>query len=357
MSLSKLTRILSVLTIIGGVASATTLQAFAATLTSASLSLSDSRISQTSQYTLTASGWTTAQTIGCIEVDLGTASDGTGAVPGLNTASSTFVSQSITATGTWTVDNTQSAGTKLRLVNATPVVPQTGAQTAVWGAVTNGSTSNTGYFAVIKTYTTNSCATPVDTTTVQYTYTDGQQATVSVDPTLSFSVAGITGNGALTVNGSTITNTLATTATTIPFGTATTGVNKVAAQTLTVTTNAGSGYTVYTRYTGQLNNGGGGTIADFTTGGASNTTPQTFSAAGTEAFGYTTEDTTLGTGTAARFSGGKWAPFTTTNAEVAFNNTPIASDATKVGFQVGVAGTTKAGAYTTTVIYTATPVY
>jgi hypothetical protein len=352
---NRLTRIIAVLTVIGGIVASTSLAAYAATLTSASLGLSDARTTQTSQYTLTAGGWTTAQTIGCIEVDLGTAADGTGSIAGLSTASSTFVSQDITGTGTWAVDNTQSAAGKLRLTNGTPVVPQSGSHTAVWGAVVNGNTANTAYFAVIKTYTTNTCATAVDTTTVNLIYTDGQAASVSVDPTLTFSVTGITGNGALTVNGSTITNTLATTSTTIPFGTATTGANRIAAQSLAVTTNAGTGYTVYTRYTGQLNNGSGGTIADLS--GAPNSTPILFTGAGTESFGYTTEDATLGTGTAGRFSGNKWAAFTTSNAEIAFNGAPIASDTTKVGFQVGVAGTTKAGTYNTTVIYTATPVY
>lgn len=355
--MNKFTRIVSVLTVIGAVVASTSLAAYAATLTSASLSMSDPRPSQTAQYTLTANGWSTGTTIGCIEMDLGTVSDGTGTITGLSTASSAFVSQNVTATGTWTVDNTQSAAGKLRLVNSTPVAPQSGSHTAVWSGVVNGSTSNTSYFAVIRTYTDNTCTTPVDTATVQFIYTDGQAATVSVDPTLAFSIAGITGNGSLTVNGATITNGLATTATTIPFGTATIGANKVAAQTITVTTNAGSGYTVYTRYTGQLTSSGGGTIADFTSGGASNSTPQAFTAAGTEGFGYTTEDTTLGTGTASRFSGGKWAPFTTTNAEVAYNGAPVSSDATKIGYQVGVSGTTKAGAYNTTVIYTATPIY
>jgi hypothetical protein len=349
---NKIARIIAALTVMGGVVAYSSLAAYAATLTTASVSLSDARISQASQYTMTASGWTTGQTIGCIEVDLGTAADGTGSITGLNTASSTFVSQDITGTGTWTVDNTQSAAGKLRLLNSTPVVPQSGSHAATWGAVTNGSVSNTGYFALVKTYTTNSCATPVDTTTVQFTYTDGQTATVSVDPTLSFSLALVSSGG--TVNGA--TTNISTTTSTIPFGTATTGSNKIGAQTLSVTTNAGSGYTVYTRYTGQLNNGGGGTIADLT-GGATNAAPKPFTAAGTEGFGYTTEDGSLGTGTATRFNGGNWAAFTTTNAEVAYNSAPIASDTTKVGFQVGIAGTTKAGTYNTTVIYTATPIY
>src|SRR5688572_23707330 len=69
-----------------------------AALSSSSLGLGDSRPGQTAQYTLTSSGFDTGATIGCIEVDMGTAVDGTGSVSGLSTAASTFVSQTITAT-------------------------------------------------------------------------------------------------------------------------------------------------------------------------------------------------------------------------------------------------------------------
>lgn len=356
MNINRFSRALAALTVVGGVVAATSFSAYAATLTTASLRLSDSRFSQTSQYTLAASGFSTGTTIGCIEVDLGANVDGSGTVSGLSTGSSTFVSQSVTATGTWAVSNTASADHKLRLTNSTPVAPESGAQTAVFGAVTNGNTANTGYYAVFTTYTSNTCSTPVDTVTVQLIYTNGQATSVSVDGTLTFSVAGITGDNVATVSGTTITNTLATTASTIPFGTATAGANRVAAQNLAVATNAGSGYTVFVRYTGQPISGTGATIADL--GTYTNASPGAFSAAGTEAFGYTTEDATLGTGTTNRFSGSnKWAAMSTTNEEIIFNSAPTASETTKVGYQVGISSTTDPGTYNTTVIYTATPVY
>lgn len=325
----------------------------AAQLSAASLSLSDPRPSQTSTYTITASGFTTATNIGCIEVDLGSSSDGTGSPAGLNTASSAFSSQTITATGTWAVNNTQSAAHKLRLTNATPVAPQTGSRTAVWSGVTNGSTSGTGYFGVFKTYTDDTCTTAVDTVTVQFIYTDGQQVTITVDPSLTFSVAGVA--SAQTVNGSTTNST--TSSTTIPLA-PTLGTNSVAAQTITVSTNAGSGYTVYIRYTGQPASGSND-VDDLGGDGSPtpNSTPVAFTAAGTEAFGYTTEDTTLGTGTAGRFGSGNWAAFSTSNAEVAYNAAAVANQATKVGFQTGISTGTASGSYTSTVIYTCTPVF
>lgn len=325
--------------------------AHAATLTSASLSLSDSRPSQTAQYTMKVSGLTTGTSIGCIELDMGTAADGSGTVTSLSTSSSTFVSQSITASGTWAADNTQSASQKLRMTNATPVAPQSGSQTAVWGAITNGNTADTSYFGVFKTYTDNTCATPVDSVTVQFVYTAGQAVSLTVDPTLTFSVAG-TSSGA-SCNGA--TSNVTTTNGTIPLGTPTVSANKIGVQNLTVTTNAGSGYSVYTRYTAKPTSGSN-TIADHS---GSNTSPTAFPSAGTEAFGYTTNDSSLGTGTANRFTStpNVWAAFTTTNAEVAYNGAAVSNQTTCVGQQVGISGTTPAGSYTTTVIYTATPVY
>jgi hypothetical protein len=122
---------------------------------------------------------------------------------------------------------------------------------------------------------------------------------------------------------------------------------------LTVNTNAGNGYTVYTRYT-QAPTNGSHSITDWT---GTNASPTTFSAAGTEAFGYTTTSTSL-SGTAARFSSNKYAKFTTTDAEVAHATTGVSNDVTTVGYQVGISGTTPAGVYgTSTVIYTATPAY
>lgn len=179
---------------------------------------------------------------------------------------------------------------------------------------------------------------------------------MSVESILSFTVAGVAGNGSATVNGATITNGLTTTSTTIPFGTITTSTNKVAAQDLTVSTNSGSGYTVYTRYTAPPTSGAN-TISDL--GSASNAAPATFTAAGTEGFGYTTEDSSL-SGTATRFTatgGNKWAPFTTSNAELVYSSAAVNAQTTRVGFQAGIATTTEPGSYVTSVIYTAVPVY
>jgi hypothetical protein len=224
------------------------------------------------------------------------------------------------------------------------------ARTLVLGGITNGSTAETGYFVQLSTYDNIDCVTsPLDTGVTTFIYTTGQAVSLTVDPALAFTVDLLAGSQV--VNG--VTTTVASTDGTIPFGTVTASANSIAAHNLTVTTNAGSGYSVYTRYT-QAPTNGSHPIVDWT---GSNATPTTFSAAGTEAFGYTTNSTSL-SGSAARFSSAKFAAFTTTNAEVARSTAAVTSEVTKVAYQVGISGTTPAGTYNnSTVIFTATPAY
>ncbi len=335
------------------------LQASAATLTSASLSLSDPRPSASNvTYDFQASNVTTSA-IKCIVLVFATTADGTTVPSDMDTTSAAVSASSdyVASLNAWTVD-AASNGT-IEITDNTGATPASATdRNIILTGITNGSAANTGYFLRVNTYNNTDCATsPVDSAVVQFIFTNGQSVSLAVDGSLSFTVSGVTGDGNEAVNGETVTNGLSTTATTIPFGTVTTASNKVAAQDLSVSTNAGNGYTVYIRYTGQPT-AGSATIDDLAT--HSNATPGAFSAAGTEAFGYTTEDGSLGTGTADRFTSGggnKWAAFTTTNTEIIYNNAAVSSETTRVGFQTGIASTTEPGAYTTTVVYTATPVY
>jgi hypothetical protein len=137
----------------------------------------------------------------------------------------------------------------------------------------------------------------------------------------------------------------------------TASTNQVVCQDLTASTNATNGYTIFARYTGAPANNLAQTIASHS---GTNAAPTTFSAAGTEAYGYTTNDATLGTGTADRFTSSganKFAAMTTSNAEVGYESAGVTSTTYRVGHQVGVSLTTFPGTYTTTVIYTCTPIY
>jgi len=158
-------------------------------------------------------------------------------------------------------------------------------------------------------------------------------------------------NSGVAINGSTTT---VTTTANVAFGTLVAATNAIAAHTLTMTTNAGSGYTVNTTYDHKLWRTSA-TSSDIDDHDGTNASPSAFpESTSDEDFGYTTEDFTL-SGTADRFSGGKWAGFTTGASEIAYHTGPVNATTTKVGYQVGITGLTAAGTdYTCTVTHTMT---
>lgn len=333
--------------------------ASAATLTTASVTLSDPRPNTASvSYDFQASNVTTTA-IRCISVEFDTSADGSGGKPAgmdITNAALSASSDYIPTPASWSVSNNNTTGISSVTFASGETPASASGRNVILTTITNGSTPDNDYYLIFRTFNNTDCSTsPVDSSTVGFIFTNGQAVSMSVEGALAFTIAGVTGNGSITVNGATITNGLATTATTIPFGTVTASANKVAAQDLSVSTNSANGYTVYTRYTAQPTSGSS-TIDNHT---GSNGTPTVFSAAGTEAFGYTTEDATL-SGTADRFTssgGNKWAAFTTSNAELVFNAAAVNAQTTRVGFQTGISATTEPGSYITSVIYTAVPVY
>ncbi|HEX3082695.1 MAG TPA: hypothetical protein VHQ86_05620, partial [Candidatus Saccharimonadia bacterium] len=252
--------------------------------------------------------------------------------------------------GAWTFTHTVN-GT-ITLTDAAGEIPASAAARKISiNGITNSSVADTKFFLHFQTFNNTDCATsPVDSVTVLFILTNGSTLSLTVDQTLSFSVnavgAGQNCNGA--------TSTAASTATTIPFGTVTTAANSVVCQDLSAATNATNGYTIYARYTAKPTNALAQTIADWT---GTNAAPTAFPAAGTEAYGYTTNDFTLGTGTAGRFNSNLWAAMTTGNTEVAYEAAGVTTTTYRIGHQVGVSLTTRPGTYTTTVIYTCTPIY
>jgi len=334
-------------------------QANVSALSTTSLTLSDPRPSTASvSYDFQTSGVTTTA-IKCIRVEFDTAADGSGGKPtslDITNAALSGTSDYIPTPASWSVSNNNTTGVSSITFGTGETPASASGRNVILTTITNGNTAGDDYFLIFNTYNNTDCSTsPVDSATIGFIYTNGQAVTVNVEGSLAFSVAGVAGNGSATVNSATITNGLTTTSTTIPFGTVTSSANKIAAQDLTVSTNSTNGYTVYTRYTAQPTSGSN-TVDDHS---GSNASPSVFSAAGTEAFGYTTEDSSL-TGTATRFTssgGNKWAAFTTSNAELVYNAAAVSNQTTRVGFQSGVSATTEPGSYTTTVVYTAVPVY
>lgn len=334
------------------------LGAHAATLTGASVSVGDPRPNaSSSNYTFTGSSVTTGApgTIKCIKMQYTDTFAGSTVPTGMSTNGGgvtydTATTNYVPTPASWTLAK-PSNGT-LQLTNASGEIPASASARKVSiNGITNASTPDAKYYLKFQTFNNIDCTTsPVDSVTVQFILTNGSTLSLSVDPTLTFTVNAVTAGQ--TCNGATSTAT--STATTIPFGNITTASNGIVCQDLTAATNATGGYTIYARYTAAPTNALSQSIAS-TSG--SNAAPAAFTAAGTEAYGYTTDDVTLGTGTAGRFTSNVWAAMTTSNSEVAYEAAGVNSSTYRVGHQVGVSLTTRPGTYTTTVIYTCTPVY
>ncbi len=330
--------------------------ASAATLNTASVALSDPTPSQTGvSYTFTGSGVTTSTPIKCITVQFTTTAGGS-TLPGSMgiTATSLDASSNFVPTPSGFGSASNPNGYTVQFTDSSGETPaSSSARTLELDGITNGSTGNVGYYETVSTFSDTGCSTPIDNAMVQFIYNQGSTLSLTVNNTLSFSVNAVAASQGC--DGTTTTQ--ASTATTIPFGTVTAAANGVVCQDLTAASNATNGYTIYTRYTAPPTNALNQTILPWT---GTNTTPTTFSAPGTEAYGYSTNDATLGTGTANRFDNSGnfyWAAETTSNAEVAYEPNGVTSTTYRIGHQVGISLTTHPGTYTTTVIYTCTPIY
>ena len=291
--------------------------------------------------------------IKCIKVSYSTSLTSQTKPTGMDITSASLSSSTtyIPTPANWTISNNNTTGV-ITLTNATGETPAAAStRYLIFLNITNGSITDTAYYASISTFNNVDCTTnPVDTGVSAFLFTDGQYLEVTVEPSFTFIIAALVSG--TDVNG-TSTN-ITTTDGTVPLGKVTTSTNKVGAHRLSITTNAINGYTVTTRYTGVLLHTNG--VDDINNHTGTNASPTAFPAAGTEAFGYTTEDFTLGTGTANRFSTNKWAAFTTSPVEIMYGSA-AGTETVDFGYQVGIAAATSAGFYQTTVIYTATPIY
>lgn len=127
---------------------------------------------------------------------------------------------------------------------------------------------------------------------------------------------------------------------------------------LTTTTNAYNGYIVYGFENHALVTPDGSTIGNYA---GTNGSPTTWSGTG---FGYTTSDTSLTGGTANRFSGSKYAGFSTSGPgdPVADNPGPVLSsqisnETFTISYRITGNNTTPSGTYTNTILYTIVPSY
>lgn len=192
--------------------------------------------------------------------------------------------------------------------------------------------------------------------------------TASVDATLLFTVAGVTSGG--TINGETISTTSSATA--IGFGLLASGTPVVAAQDLTVTTNAANGYVVTVHEDQNLTAGNGAKIHLFNNG-AQTATPiawvapsATLGSVNTYGhIGLTSDDTDLNSNEFYSGSVIKWAGnYSATSTRTILSNSGPADGTTqnigkaRVGYKIQVTALQAAASdYGNHLIYVCTPTF
>jgi len=277
-----------------------------------------------------------------------------------STGSPTLASDNIAGTGRATTGSTTNSTV---LLVTSPATQSTQTVSMTYTGFTNPTTANTSYYARITTYS-DAGITPIDSTTVAFAILTSTSiaVTANVDPSFAFSIAGVT-SGA-NFNGGTGNVTVTATDNTIPFGTLTAGTPQIAAQDLTVSTNASNGFTVTASASATPPLVSGANDIDAFSG--TNASPTNWSApSGTTAntntgyFGYSTEQSDLCTGTPDRFTTGgpNWAGTSITGGEVMCSTAGTSSLTKRVGWQVAVNALQPAGNYTGTVYLIATPTY
>lgn len=192
--------------------------------------------------------------------------------------------------------------------------------------------------------------------------------TASVDSNLSFSI-GIVGSSSM-VNGD--TTTMESTPTSIAFGTLSVGTSSIAAQDISVSTNAKNGFSVTVTENQDLSSANGATINAFKDGNAVVGAPEAWGAgpAGTIGspntyghMGITSEDATL-VGDADEFGTQLYAGLTATSTRTVLYHTGPADGTTanmgktRVGFRVQISALQEAATdYTNQITYVCTPIF
>ncbi len=363
--------------------------------TAASLKLDDSRPAVTTRYTFTStvSSTNAAQAIGCIEVRFSKTPTNTTIPDNMDVSGATFDSGNSSYQASWSgwaiaadgggAAQSDFANGLITLVdgNGGLTDPIDTAGDIEFTGILNGNTPEVAYYTQFNTFADAGCTTPADTATVAFIYENGQLVSVTVDPSLSFTLIGTTaGNYNDASHCQNITNgitpNITTTNGTVPFGHPTVGANSIGMQRLTVGTNAAGGMYVYTWADQQLTNTQDNTktIPAITASNAVPVASGTSFASGTAGWGYSTSsNNTTGVNLSNnRFATDKWAPYITAgNTDNVFyaNGIPVDSSTSTgsagnyaggkfcMGYQVGLSSITAAGYYTATVIYNAVPTY
>ncbi len=181
-----------------------------------------------------------------------------------------------------------------------------------------------------------------------------EASAITAAPSLVVAIAGV--NSGVTVAG--VTTTVTSTATGMGFGSLTVGDGSpnIAAQTVTVTTNASGGYTTTAQQNQNLTSDNSDSIGTVT---GTNASPAAFGTGVTTGrFGYHTTDSSLCSGTSGRFSvDDTYAALDITPYEVACSLTTASSEVTTIVYKLVIGTLQEAGNYQNVVTYITTATY
>lgn len=243
----------------------------------------------------------------------------------------------------------------------TPIAPST-------GTAHTEATADT-YPILVKNFAASAnpnSAAPIDATTARIAVIESVRVTATVDPTISFSIAGV--NTATSTCGATPdidTSTGVNSPLAVPFGSMTLNTFKDASHQLTVSTNASGGYVVTAGENDQLSRDGLGvtTIADTDCDGedCTITSATEWNTATDNGFGYSLDNNDAAVipfeyNTSGNTFRAKPFPVLGTDTpEPIFSSTTVANaEDIYVCYRLGVGATQAAGDYENQITYTAT---
>jgi len=306
----------------------------------------------------------------------------------LNGMTATEVSVSGGTGCTWTATETLTAGTSSTdhtIVATTTTACTTGTITATIGGtahylvnpapITSGHAQGTADYYAIGIATRDAADITIESANVKVAPIEAVFVSATVEEILTFSIAGV-GTG-YTACGTNATTDVTTYAYSVPFGTiSSSNTFYDAEQTLTVSTNATSGYKVYVKEDDELGKDGADSpnIPDTlcNTGTCTHTSAQEWTAVNINGFGYSLQDISS---TNAKFEWDDSVPttgfsakhfpndtesptqYTATDAEVMSDSSPVSASSAYVCYRLDVSGTQQAGLYYNTVKYIATATF
>jgi hypothetical protein len=314
-------------------------------------------------------GTTTASTTKCIRMRFCTSPDINGSCTGPTGLNTTGASKSTTGWNIFNQANWTFASVAANEAKFTYVTGENGGAASSWvvNSITNPSSAGS-FYVWLNTYNNVDCASsPIDDGVVATAAVTGVTVSATVVEALTFTVAEVD-SGTCTVSGGT---NKTTTASTVPFGTVNADAFYNGCQSLTVATNAGSGYDVTVGETDQLTSGSNQIADGACDGTCTESTEAAWATGGNNGFGYCMDDVS---GDAAQTADAGWGTnycgaspqyfkiiADTGESEVKQNIMQsagaVSGDSAYVGFRLSVDAAQQPGTYSNTVSYIVTPRY